>query len=138
MALGFATAAADRAAFRRARRPQPVARPPGGARGITAGAAERLLRSSPLGPDPMEGEIAYFAVAQRHRAAVESEAAGSSAPGLPEATILPPHRAVLDPTNEWLAALPSLARAELRSLLVIDLGAGLVLEGVPESVALST
>jgi spermidine synthase len=55
--------------------------------------------------------------------------------GLPEAMILPPGRAVLDPTNSWLSALPTLARPEARSLLVIGLGGGLVLDGVPGSIA---
>jgi spermidine synthase len=100
-------------------------------------APERLLRSSPLAALPLAGEIAYFGVGRSATViAIESEGGFRlRTNGLPEATILPPYRAVLDPTNLWLSALPSLARPETRSLLVIGLGGGLVLENVPAGIS---
>jgi spermidine synthase len=97
---------------------------------------ERLLRSSPLAPAPLPGEIAFFAVGRSATViAIEHEGGWKlRTNGLPEAMILPPDRAVFDPTNLWLSALPTLARPDARSLLVIGLGGGLVLDGVPASI----
>lgn len=54
--------------------------------------------------------------------------------GLPEAGILPADDSSADLTNRWLGALPTLARPDSESLLVIGLGGGLVVEDVPRSV----
>jgi spermidine synthase len=137
--LGFAAAASAALAIPpRARRTAAVAALLLGALALAPpGPPERLLRSSPLAPRPLEGEIAYFGVGRSATViAIESEGGFRlRTNGLPEATILPPGRARLDLTNQWLAALPSLARADVRRLLVIGLGGGLVLEGLPDSVA---
>ena len=51
--------------------------------------------------------------------------------GLPEAGILPADDSSADLTNRWLGALPTLARPDSESLLVIGLGGGLVIEHAP-------
>ncbi|MFP8874345.1 MAG: fused MFS/spermidine synthase [Myxococcota bacterium] len=54
--------------------------------------------------------------------------------GLPEAGIRPADDSSADLTNRWLGALPTLARPDTESLLVIGLGGGLVVEDVPRSI----
>ncbi len=94
----------------------------------------RLLRTSPLDVLPSAGEVAYFGVG-RTATVLLLEIGGRwqlRANGLPEAVIQrrggrpTPHRAAA-----WLGVLPALARPDARSMLVIGLGGGVALEGVP-------
>jgi spermidine synthase len=54
--------------------------------------------------------------------------------GLPEAAIASRGSPPFPDPQQWLAALPVVARPDARSLLVIGLGGGVALEGVPPSV----
>jgi spermidine synthase len=100
-------------------------------------APERLLRSSPLARAPVAGEIVYSAVGRSATVLlVESQGAWKlRSNGLPEAAILPPGRFRADDVNAWLAALPTLLRPAARSLLVVGLGGGALLEAAPASLA---
>jgi len=94
---------------------------------------ERLLRSSPMRPRPIEGPMIYLGVGRSATVSLIDQGNGwrLRTNGLPEAWILPPGR---DPGTStvpiWLAALPAAARPDLRSLLVVGFGGGVVLEDV--------
>ena len=94
----------------------------------------RLLRASPLEVLPSAGEVAYFGVG-RTATVLLLEIGGRwqlRANGLPEAVIQrrggrpTPHRAAA-----WLGVMPAMARPDARSMLLIGLGGGVALEGVP-------
>ncbi len=96
-----------------------------------------VLRLSPLTLKPLEGAIEYFSVG-RSTTVLLLESQGRwwlTNNGLPEAAIAgratPPS---VDRTVQWMASLPALARPELRSMLVIGFGGGLLLEWIPPSV----
>ena len=97
----------------------------------------QLLRASPLSLEPLRGELSYFGVG---RAATVMMLRSDGrlqlrSDGLPESAIaLRGSRAQADPLAAWLGALPSMARPDLRRLLVIGLGGGTALEAVPASV----
>jgi spermidine synthase len=95
------------------------------------------LRLSPLTLTPLQGALEYFSVG-RSTTVLLLETQGRwwlTNNGLPEAAIAgratPPS---VDRTVQWMALLPALARAELRSMLVIGFGGGLLLEWIPPSV----
>ena len=98
---------------------------------------ELLLRTSPISPGPLAGELTYFAVGRSATVLLVDGGDGwlLRTNGLPESQIMPPGYWSADSVNRWLAALPTLARPDTRSLLVIGLGGGRVVEDVPESVA---
>src|SRR4029453_13872343 len=97
----------------------------------------RVLRLSPLTLTPLQGALEYFSVG-RSTTVLLLESQGRwwlTNNGLPEAALAgratPPS---VDRTVQWMAILPALARAELRSMLVIGFGGGLLLEWIPPSV----
>lgn len=86
--------------------------------------------------DTGETEELYFAVG-RSSTVLLTESGGAFAlrtNGLPEAAVpirgAPPVRH----TQHWLTALPVVARPDTKDMLVIGLGGGVALEGVPDSV----
>lgn len=96
-----------------------------------------LLRSSPFELQPAEGDVAYFAVG-RGATVLLLQRAGDPGTwhlrtnGLPEASIgAVGDRAGRYPVNGWLSALPALMRPDAKSLVVVGLGGGLVVEDVP-------
>ena len=54
--------------------------------------------------------------------------------GLPEASILPVGAAPVGQTQQWLVALPLIARPDAERLLLVGLGGGVALENLPASV----
>ncbi|HEX7081247.1 MAG TPA: fused MFS/spermidine synthase [Gammaproteobacteria bacterium] len=54
--------------------------------------------------------------------------------GLPEASVLPKGAPLLGQSQQWMHALPIAARPDATSMLVVGLGGGVALEGVPRSI----
>lgn len=82
-----------------------------------------------------EREI-YFAIG-RSSSVLLNEADGHfdlRTNGLPEGSILPRGAAPVGQVQQWLSALPLVARPDSRSLLLVGLGGGVALEGIPSSV----
>jgi spermidine synthase len=104
---------------------------------LPPGPPERLLRSSPFSLRPTPGEVVYRGVG-RTASVLVLETQGEwllRMNGLPESTVQPEGaRAQRYSVAQWLGALPVLMRPGLESLLVIGLGGGIALEGVPPSV----
>jgi len=102
---------------------------------VRPGSPEVLLRSSPLDSKPVRGEMVHLGIGRS--ATVTLIDRGSHwrlrTNGLPEAAILPPGREAAGGGPGWLAALTTLAGPELRSLLVVGFGGGVVLERLPEA-----
>ena len=96
-----------------------------------------VLRHSPLAAKPLPGRVDYFAVG-RSATVLLTEHQGDwrlTTNGLPESTIpSPAQRPGRHVVARWLALLPLAARPETRSLLVVGLGAGITLEGLPDTV----
>jgi spermidine synthase len=99
-------------------------------------APESLLRYSTLQVSG-EGELLHYSVGKS--AAVVALRQGSQLAirtnGLPEALVDVPGRPPQPYVEAWMAPLAVLARPQLRSMLVVGLGGGRVLEAVPPSVA---
>jgi spermidine synthase len=95
-----------------------------------------LLAASPLKLDRRRREPAYYAVGRSATVSVALEASGwqMRTNGLPEGVILPPGHYKPSVLERWLGALPTLARPETRSMLVIGLGAGSALEAIASTV----
>ena len=97
----------------------------------------RLLRSSPLPPRQIQqGETAFYSVGRSATVLLLEQLRGwyLRTNGLPEALIVRPgarvdHKEV----NQWLGGLGSVLRPQARSILVIGLGGGSVVEAVPPS-----
>ncbi len=96
---------------------------------------EEILRASPIYPQP-GGEIQFYEVGRSATVLVieENGFLNLRTNGLPEASTslrgAPP-----SPHNQLiLSTLPVLARPDAEQMLVIGLGAGVTLEGVPDSV----
>ncbi len=95
----------------------------------------RLLRSSPLPPRQIQqGETAFYSVGRSATVLLLEQLRGwyLRTNGLPEALIVRPgargdHKEV----NRWLGGLGSVLRPQARSILVIGLGGGSVVEAVP-------
>lgn len=101
----------------------------------------RLLRATPLGSGAggavADDDVTYYAVGRSATVLLLEEPGQWSlrTNGLPEATIFAEgHRAGRLDVAAWLGLLPTLARPETRSLLVVGLGGGLVATAVPPSV----
>jgi spermidine synthase len=93
------------------------------------GTAPLTLRSAPGRPE-------YFAVGRSATVSLASEAGYYRLRnnGLPEGMIVPRGHNQASILERWLGALPSLARPETHTLLVVGLGAGSALEAVPSTV----
>lgn len=96
-----------------------------------------LLRFAPLMRQVLPGKIVFQDAGRSASILVREEAGGLKliSNGLAEATIATTSSPRFDLTNRWAAALPTLARPEAQSLLVIGLGGGVILEEVPESIS---
>jgi len=95
-----------------------------------------LLRFAPLMRRVLPGKIVFQDAGRSASILVREEAGGLklTSNGLAEATIATSSSPRFDLTNRWAAALPTLARPEAQSLLVIGLGGGVIVEEVPESI----
>jgi spermidine synthase len=96
----------------------------------------KVLRHSPLLGQREPGETVYFGVG-RATTVLVVEHQGRwflRTSGLPEAAIKPPFFRTWSLVAHWLGVLPVLARPDAQSLLVVGLGGGVALEGVPSSV----
>ncbi|MCL4685920.1 fused MFS/spermidine synthase [Myxococcota bacterium] len=99
----------------------------------------RLLRSSPLPPRQVQqGETAFYSVGRSATVLLLEQLRGwyLRTNGLPEALIVRPgaridHKEV----NRWLGGLGSVLRPQSRSILVIGLGGGTVVEAIPPSLS---
>lgn len=84
-----------------------------------------------------DGDVVYFGVGRSATVMVQ-EYLGRwelRTNGLSEASILPPGFVLgAFQTSQWLSSLPALARPEARSMLVVGLGGGLLLEYVPPTI----
>ncbi len=96
-----------------------------------------VLRSSPLSGRMVEGEVAFFSVG-RSSTVLVSEQPGLwrlTTNGLPESAIAPKGaREGAFSIARWLSMLPVLSRPDLKSMLIIGLGAGITAAAVPDSV----
>ena len=95
----------------------------------------RLLAQSPLGGS-QKGEVVYFGVG-RSATVLLSERQGRwslRTNGLPEAGVLPPGMRDLQNADRLLATLPLAAHPQARSMLVVGLGGGTAIEGLPRTV----
>lgn len=96
-----------------------------------------LLLMSPIKSGKLDGEILYSSVGQSSTVLLLDDRGGFKLynSGLPEAQISPrgiPPRDVA--AAWWLGAFPPLAHPDARSMLVIGLGGGVVLEGIPSTI----
>ncbi len=97
-----------------------------------------ILRHGFLGHQEIRGEVAHYGVGKSSTVLLLDQQGGFRliTNGLPESSIGPawarPGRSVV---ARWLGLLPIAARPETRSLLVIGLGGGVMVEEIPESVA---
>jgi predicted membrane-bound spermidine synthase len=96
-----------------------------------------LLRTSPLTGESAAGEVTWFGVGRSATVLLLTQN-GSwrlRTNGLPEARIAPrgAHFGGAD-IARWLSALPCLNRPDTRSMLVVGLGGGVVLEAIPSTV----
>lgn len=97
----------------------------------------QVLRTSPLSGVAADGELAFYSIGRSSVVLVLDQ--GSewrlSTNGLPESGILPrgsrPGRFNL---ARWMSLLPQASRPEMRSLLVVGLGAGVTVENVPAAI----
>jgi tetratricopeptide (TPR) repeat protein len=95
-----------------------------------------LLRSSSLSQLPAVGTVEYLGVGRSATVLLldSGRAWQLRTNGLPEATILRPHE---NPgrfvEGRWLGLLPALTRPDAAELLLIGLGGGVALEGVPST-----
>ncbi len=95
-----------------------------------------LLRSSPLELEPVEGDVAYYAVG-RGATVLMLENRGSwllRTNGLPEARIRPPGARQSEQVINWMAALPCLTRPDAETMMIVGLGGGSINEVVPPSI----
>jgi spermidine synthase len=96
-----------------------------------------LLRTSPLSGDSAIGDVTWYGVGRSATVLLlaQNGAWRLRTNGLPEARITPrgAHFGGAD-IARWLSALPCLSRPETRSMLVVGLGGGVVLEAVPSTV----
>ncbi len=93
-----------------------------------------LLRTAPLGLQTSTGALAFDAVGRSATVTVlrRMGAHHLATNGLPEAVIQPPGgRSDVYRVSHWLGAGAALARPEMRDMLVIGLGGGVLLEWVP-------
>ncbi len=97
----------------------------------------QVLRYSPLTGKQAAGEVVYYGVGRSATVLLVDDGLEwrLSTDGLPEAAIEPrgarPGRFAM---ARWLALLPQVSRPELRSVLVVGLGAGLTVAAVPPAV----
>jgi hypothetical protein len=96
-----------------------------------------LLRTTPFSPEATAGEVVFQATG-RNASVLLLENRGEwllRMNGLPESAVQPEGaRAQRYSVAHWLGALPSILRPGLESLLVVGLGGGIALEGIPPSV----
>lgn len=98
---------------------------------------EKLLLMSPVAA-PAEGKVIYSGVGPSATVLLLERRLGDfqlRTNGLPEAFIARKGAPPLgEQANWWLGALPPLAFPEAKSMLVIGLGGGVVIEGVPDTI----
>lgn len=97
-----------------------------------------VLRSTPVSPAVVEGEVAFLAVGRSSTVLVLDAATEwrLSTDGMPEAAIEPPgSRLARQPVARWLSLLPLAARPAAKSMLVVGLGGGQTLEAIPAGVS---
>ncbi len=93
-----------------------------------------VLRSGPLSGQPAAGEVAFYEVGRSATVMLIDERGTwrLSTNGLPEAMIRPTGSRVAGFTPvRWMALLPQLSRPETKSMMVVGLGAGMILESLP-------
>lgn len=98
---------------------------------------ERLLRQSALGSTPFPGEIAYLGVGRSGTVALIKTGPKYRVVtnGLPESGIELPEVPVSRISEvRWLSMLPVLERSDIERMLIVGLGGGNTLAGVPSSV----
>jgi len=97
----------------------------------------RLLRTGPLALKPAAGEITYFGVGRAATVLLLRNEGHFQlrTNGLPESSIgLRGSRPHTESVAAWLGALPALVRSDVQRMLVVGLGGGAALEGVPAPV----
>lgn len=97
---------------------------------------ERLLSMSPV-DDGTTGRVIYSAVGQSATVLLMEHSGNFylRTNGLPEALIAPKGAPPIGQQgNWWLGALPPLAHPDAKSMLIIGLGGGVIIEGVPNSI----
>ncbi len=97
----------------------------------------QVLRYSPLTGKQAAGELAFYGVGRSATVLLTDEGLEwrLTTDGLPEAGIeRRGARAGRFAMAQWLARLPQVARPEMKSALIVGLGAGLTLEAVPSEV----
>lgn len=99
------------------------------------GAPDRLLLTSPLNVSN-QGTVLYYAVGRSASVVLMQQDGGLilRTNGLPEAMMDTPGMVPRFSGEYWLSPLAVVARPETRDMLVVGLGGGVVLEGVPPSV----
>ena len=95
-----------------------------------------LLRFAPIARVVQPGELLFEEVGRSATVLVRRREGAYYVMnnGLAEAAVRPVWDPGADLTNRWLSSLPSMARPEAESLLVIGLGGGVVVEQVPASI----
>ena len=95
----------------------------------------KLLVTSPLNVDN-KGRVLYYEVGRSASVVMLSQDGGLAlrTNGLPEALMDGPGSVPRFGGEYWLSPLASIARPEARDMLVVGLGGGVVLEGVPPGV----
>ncbi|MED5261285.1 MAG: fused MFS/spermidine synthase [Myxococcota bacterium] len=95
-----------------------------------------LLRFAPIARVVQPGELIFEEVGRSATVLVRRREGAYYVMnnGLAEAAVRPVWDPGADLTNRWLSSLPSMARPQAESLLVIGLGGGVVVEEVPASI----
>lgn len=96
---------------------------------------ETMLRASPIAP-ATQGEILYYDVGRSSTVFLYTDNGSFSLRnnGLPEAAVLPKGAPNLLSNQRLLGALPVLARPDAKSALIVGLGGGAAVSGVPPTV----
>jgi spermidine synthase len=97
----------------------------------------RLLTTGPLGLATRGGKVAFYAVGRSATVLLleERDMWHLTTNGLPESSILRTGSAATRlETARWLSALPVIARPDARTMLVVGLGGGVVVERIPEPI----
>ena len=98
---------------------------------------ETILRVSPFQRGDDDGRLHYYGVGRSATVLMLERAGGFElrTNGLPEAAIAPKGMPPLHlQLQQWLAAVPVLARPHARSMLIVGLGGGVTVEGVPPTI----
>jgi spermidine synthase len=98
---------------------------------------EKLLRFNPLSGELHAGRLDYLGIGRSATVLTlaENERSRILTNGLPEGIVRPFDDRHRDLPSRWLTAIPTLARPNANNLLVVGMGAGRAIEGIPGQIS---